>query len=143
MDKRLQWIENLMYASFAVALVAMLGSLYFSEIMGFIPCEYCWYQRVLMYPLVPILAIAAVRKDYRQSVYVMTLSGIGGIISLYHYTVQKTSIFGTDAGMACGIVPCNVQYINWFGFITIPFLALIAFFLIFVMQFLVWKSSRV
>lgn len=142
MDKRDPWLENGMYVSFGISLIAMLGSLYFSEVMGFIPCEYCWYQRVLMYPLVLILGIASVRKDYRQTIYVMPLSAIGGTISLFHYLIQKTSLFGAKAGEACGIVPCNLQYINWFGFITIPFLALIAFTLIFIIQFLIWKRSR-
>ena len=43
-----------------VALVATAGSLYFSEVAHFVPCKLCWYQRIAMYPLVPILAIAAV-----------------------------------------------------------------------------------
>lgn len=135
-------LEQGMYLSFAVALTAMLGSLYFSEIMGAIPCEYCWYQRILMYPLVLILGIAAVRKDYKQTLYVLPLSGIGMCVSLYHYLLQKTDLFGEEAGNACGVVPCNVEYINVFGFVTIPFLALTAFVLIFIMQWMVWTASR-
>ena len=48
----------LLYPAWVVAIVATLGSLYFSEIRHFVPCVLCWYQRILMYPLVPILAVA-------------------------------------------------------------------------------------
>ena len=135
-------VEQCLYLSFAVALVATLGSLYFSEVVGYYPCEYCWYQRIFMYPLVIILGIAAVRKDHLPSIYVMPLAAIGGCLSLYHYLTHETSIFGQDAGNACGLVPCNMEYINWFGFITIPFLAFIAFVLIFTLQWIVWRNTR-
>lgn len=131
-----------MHVAWAISLIATLGSLYFSEIVGFPPCTYCWYQRILMYPLTVILGIAAVRKDVNQSLYVMVLSGIGGVISLYHYLTQKTSWFDFGTGDACGLIPCNTQYINWLGFVTIPFLALIAFAMIFIVQLLVWKAAR-
>ena len=38
-------------------------------------------------------------------------------------------------------VPCNVQYINWLGFITIPFLALTAFTIIIVCMVLIKKHK--
>jgi disulfide bond formation protein DsbB len=125
--------ENGLHMSWIVAVVAMLGSLYFSEILHYLPCKLCWYQRILMYPLVIILGIAAVRKDNKQYIYVLPLSVWGFGISLYHYLMQKTSLF-KEAATACGPVPCDVDYINWLGFITIPFLALIAFVLITVLQ---------
>ena len=37
--------------SLSVAAVSTMGSLIYSEVIGFIPCEYCWYQRYIMYPL--------------------------------------------------------------------------------------------
>ena len=69
----------------------MFGSLYFSEIRQYEPCELCWYQRILMYPFVVILGIATVKKDYKISLYSMVLSAIGGCISFYHYSMQKFS----------------------------------------------------
>jgi disulfide bond formation protein DsbB len=125
--------ENGLHMSWIIAVVAVLGSLYFSEIMNYLPCKLCWYQRILMYPLVIILGIAAVRKDLKQYLYVLPLSIWGIGISLYHYLMQKTSWF-KEAATGCGPVPCDVDYINWLGFITIPFLALIAFVLITVLQ---------
>ncbi len=122
--------ENIIFFAWAVSVIATLGSLYFSEILKFEPCELCWYQRIIMYPLTVILAIAFAKKDDKVAIYMLTLSGIGIPLSLYHYLIQKVPFF-TSHAPACGQVPCTGQYINWFGFITIPFLALVAFILIF------------
>lgn len=136
-DKR----ENLLFLAFAAALIAMFGSLYFSEIRQYEPCELCWYQRIVMYPFVVLLGIATVKKDYGIAFYTMILSAVGGMLSLYHYGLQKVS-FLADTAPACGRVPCTGQYINWLGFITIPFLALTAFIIVFVCSFLVWKQTK-
>jgi len=133
-------IENLLLAASVVALIATLGSLYFSEILLYIPCELCWYQRILMYPLVVILGIAAVKKDAGIATYVLPLSILGGAISFYHYLVQKVDFIGENS-VSCGVVPCTGQYINWLSFITIPFLALIGFTLITIILFMVKKLN--
>jgi disulfide bond formation protein DsbB len=134
-------LENGLHLSFAVALVATLGSLYLSDVMHFTPCKLCWYQRILMYPMVLLLGIAAVRKDYKISTYVLPLSIIGGCISTYHYLIQKTSLFKA-ASNACGDVPCDMDYLDWYGFITIPLLAFIAFVMIAVIHSLIRKAIR-
>ncbi|TCJ05005.1 disulfide oxidoreductase [Cytobacillus praedii] len=136
-DQRETWL----FVSWAASVLAMFGSLYFSEIRQYEPCTLCWYQRILMYPMVIILGIAVIKKDYRISIYTMVLSAIGGCISLYHYSIQKIS-FLADHAASCGRVPCSGQYINWLGFITIPFLALIAFIIIFICSYLLWKKSK-
>lgn len=133
--------ENLLFMSWAASIIAMFGSLYFSEIKQYEPCELCWYQRIIMYPFTVILGIAVVKKDYRISLYTMILSAIGASISGYHYLIQKVSFF-SDHAAACGRVPCTGQYINWLGFITIPFLALTAFVIIFICSYIVWKKTR-
>ncbi|MGM0837854.1 MAG: disulfide oxidoreductase [Bacillota bacterium] len=133
-------IENLLLAASVVALVATLGSLYFSEILLYVPCELCWYQRILMYPLVVILGIAAVKKDAGIATYVLPLSILGGAISIYHFLVQKVDFIGENS-VSCGVVPCTGQYINWLGFITIPFLALIGFTFITIILFMVKKLN--
>ncbi len=134
-------LEQGLYISWVIALVATLGSLYFSEIQKYIPCTYCWYQRILMYPMVILLGIAAVRQDYKQSYYVLPLSILGMCMSAYHYLVQKTSWF-ESAGSGCGIIPCNAAYINWLGFISIPFLAFVAFTLITAMNVWIIREVR-
>ncbi|MFX3637385.1 MAG: disulfide oxidoreductase [Candidatus Pristimantibacillus sp.] len=118
-----------LYMAWIVAVVATLGSLYFSEIRGFIPCELCWYQRILMYPLSLILGIAAFYDEYKIKKYVLPLSIMGIFVSTFHYMEQKIPGFAAIKPCTQG-VPCNVQYINWFGFVTIPFLALTGFVLI-------------
>jgi len=133
--------ETLLFVSWAASVIAMFGSLYFSEIRQYEPCTLCWYQRILMYPLVVILGMAVIRKDYKISLYTMVISAIGGCISLYHYLIQKVAILGEHAA-SCGRVPCTGQYINWLGFITIPLLALIAFIIIFVCSYSLWKRSK-
>jgi disulfide bond formation protein DsbB len=118
-----------LYLAWIVSLVDTLGSLYFSEIKGYIPCELCWFQRIAMYPLSIILGIAAYDNDKNMKKYVLPLSIIGGCISIFHYLEQKVPAMSAIKTCTKG-VPCNVDYINWLGFITIPFLALIAFSLI-------------
>lgn len=119
----------LLYSAWLISLIATLGSLYFSEIKGFIPCELCWYQRIFMYPLVLILGIATFQNDLKVPKYILPLSLLGGIISFFHYLEQKVPGFG-GIKPCISDVPCSSEYINWVGFITIPFLALIAFSLI-------------
>lgn len=124
---RSSWFESYaLYIAWVISLTATLGSLYFSEIREFVPCELCWIQRIFMYPLTILLGIAAFTSDVRMRLYVLPLTLIGGTISLYHYLVQKVPGFADIKPCVQG-VPCNIQYINWFGFVTIPFLALTAF----------------
>ncbi|WP_214778907.1 disulfide oxidoreductase [Exiguobacterium sp. s22] len=115
-----------LYLAWLVSLTATLGSLYFSEIREFVPCELCWIQRIFMYPLTILLGIAVFTDDRSVRKYVLPLTIIGGFVSLYHYLVQKVPGFAEIQPCTQG-VPCSGQYINWLGFITIPFLALTAF----------------
>ncbi|GAA0327932.1 disulfide oxidoreductase [Bacillus carboniphilus] len=130
--------ETFLFIAWATSIIAMFGSLYFSEVRMYEPCELCWYQRILMYPLTVILGIGVVKKDFAISFYTFILSTIGAIISLYHYSIQKIDFLGENS-VSCGRVPCTGEYINYFGFVTIPFLALIAFILISIFSFLTWK----
>lgn len=121
-SKKTLWL----YFSWLVSMIATFGSLYFSEIQNFVPCELCWYQRILMYPCTLILGIATFKNDWTVTKYVLPLTIIGIIISLTHYLEQKIPAFHGMKPCLNG-VPCTTEYINWLGFITIPFLALIAF----------------
>lgn len=133
--------DNGLHLAWMVAVVATLGSLYFSEIMEYIPCKLCWIQRIFMYPLVLIIGIAAVKRDYKITGYVLALTIPGGLVSLYHYMYEKTDWFKAASNF-CGETPCDIEYINWLGFITIPFLALTAFVIITVLCFLLRKADR-
>ena len=118
-----------LYAAWLVAVTATAGSLYFSEVRLFVPCSLCWYQRIFMYPLVILLGIASYRQDTGIVRYALPLSVLGGTVSLFHYLEQKVPGFSAPTLCRAG-VPCTQEYINWLGFITIPFLALVAFTLI-------------
>lgn len=133
--------ENGLFMAWVVAVTATLGSLYFSEIMEYIPCKLCWIQRIFMYPLAIILGIAAVKKDYKITGYVLPLSVTGGLVSLYHYLYEKTDWFHAASNF-CGENPCDIEYINWFGFMTIPFLALVAFILITILCFMIRSAEK-
>lgn len=133
--------ENSLLFIWVVSLIATLGSLYFSQVRGFIPCELCWVQRIFMYPLVIIIGIAYVQKNPRIAMTTLALSVVGGAVSLYHYGIQKLQ-FLSDSAPSCGQVPCTGEYINYLGFITIPFLALVAFALIAGTSVYLWKSLK-
>ncbi|WP_336823856.1 disulfide oxidoreductase [Sporosarcina sp. USHLN248] len=138
MPKRL---ENSLLFIFTVSLIATLGSLYFSEVRGFEPCTLCWYQRILMYPLILISGIALIQKNSNIALTTALFSLIGGCMSLYHYSIQKLS-FLKESAPACGNVPCTGQYVNYLGFITIPFMALLAFILIFITSLFMMKWQK-
>jgi disulfide bond formation protein DsbB len=134
-------LENILVSAWVISLIATLGSLYFSEILKFIPCHLCWFQRIFMYPQVVLLGIAVIRKEYGIARYSLALSVIGGTISLYHYLLQKVPFFQSHS-ISCGRIPCTGQYINWLGFITIPFLALVAFVLISVLSIIIIRQEK-
>ncbi|QDP39737.1 disulfide oxidoreductase [Radiobacillus deserti] len=133
--------DTILFIIWAQSVVAMLGSLFFSEVMHFIPCELCWYQRILMYPLVIMYGYAVVKKDMRFAFPGVLMSGIGMFVSTYHYILQKVPAL-REAGESCGIIPCTTEYINVFGFITIPFLALVAFIIIFFLHVTLLVQQR-
>jgi len=112
--------------SFLIALIATLGSLFFSEVMQFIPCSMCWYQRIFMYPLVLIFLINLLYPDDKLLKYSMPLVLIGLFFSIYHNLLMFGIIPESVVPCVQG-VPCSTEYINWLGFITIPFLSLIAY----------------
>lgn len=118
-----------LYGAWLVSLAATVGSLYFSEVRMFVPCALCWWQRVLMYPLVVVLGVATFRQDLSAWRTALPLSLIGLGTATYHYLLQKVPGIAPPASCAAG-VPCTMQYIDWFGFVTIPFLAGVAFLII-------------
>ena len=114
------------YAAWVQALVATLGSLYFSEIRHFTPCVLCWYQRIAMYPLVVIIAVGILRKDKRMYQYVLPLSLIGLLISGYHNLLYYKVIPESWAPCVAG-VSCTIRFVYWFGWLSIPLLSFTAF----------------
>jgi Disulfide bond formation protein DsbB len=115
-------VRNPLAAS--VAATAMLGSLYFSEVANYVPCNLCWYQRIAMYPLAVLLVVATLRReDIRH--YVVPLAAIGMLVSSYHWLYERVP--SLDAGICSVAVPCNLVWFEEFGFITLAFMALVGF----------------
>ena len=80
---RRQW--TLLLVCWLASLASSLGSLFFSEVLGLEPCVLCWYQRIAMFPLVPILAIGLYKQDLYSVRYALPLAGAGTLIALYHF----------------------------------------------------------
>lgn len=118
--------DFLPYLAWIIALVATIGSLFFSEVMQLPPCVLCWYQRIAMYPLVLIIGIGIILRDSRMKSYALPLCLIGLGISIYHnllyYGIIPESITPCTQGISC-----TSRQIEWLGFITIPLMALTAF----------------
>jgi len=119
-----------------VAIAAMAGSLYLSEIAHLIPCKLCWFQRIAMYPIAIVLPIAAWRKDNGIRLYAAVLAVIGLGVAIWHRLIQAFPSLDSGACAAVG-PPCSAPYIKEFGFVTIPYMALSAFALILV---LLWAN---
>ncbi|MBI3633594.1 MAG: disulfide bond formation protein B [Candidatus Vogelbacteria bacterium] len=130
-----------LYASWFVALAAMLGSLYFSEILKLPPCVLCWYQRILMYPLVLIIPVAILNRDEKGHSYVLPLSILGGCVAFYHYLLYIKIIPDTLAPCSTG-VSCTTRLVEWFGFINIPLLSFIAFVVITLLMIIYSKTKE-
>ncbi len=125
-----RWIESRgMLFAFIVALVATLGSLTYSDILGYEPCKLCWYQRIFMYSLVPLLGMAIWRKDRSFLPYAIMMSIVGGLIAVYHYTVQLGFV-PAPCSVSGYSVSCAKVFVLRFGYITIPVMAFSAFLLI-------------
>jgi disulfide bond formation protein DsbB len=132
---------SLLGIAFIQALASMVGSLYFSEIRNFAPCLLCWYQRIAMYPIVVILGVALYTDDEHAPKYVLPLSLIGVGIAIYHNLLAYGVIPEAIAPCRLG-VSCTTTYVSYLGFITIPFLSLVAFIVITICMLLMLKSKR-
>jgi hypothetical protein len=154
------WQPWLGVGIFIQAFVATIGSLYYSTFgdpvlnfangnlfpfnSGLEPCLLCWFARILMYPIAIISYMGIAKRDKHFTDYVLPLSIIGVFLEAYHYALQKLpihSIFG------CSLEnPCSALQVNYFGFITIPFLALTAFIVITTLAvanaYINWKTQR-
>lgn len=126
------------FIAWIISLIATLGSLYFSEIVGYPPCDLCWYQRIFMYPLTIILGIAVYKKSNEVIPYILPLPLIGFAIALYQYILQNLP--AVDSSFCGPDISCTTKYIDIFGFITLPFLSMVSFAIIFVLLLVVRKK---
>ena len=125
----LDFIDNhFLTIGFILSLTASLFSLVYSEIINFLPCYLCWFQRIFLFPIPFILGVAIWYKDRKIVKYVLPLLAIGFFISVYQnfiYYFRNTGSLPCDASG----VSCYQRLVSEFGgYISIPMLALTIFF---------------
>ena len=125
-----------LWLAFLVAAVATGGSLFFSEIAHFVPCELCWFQRICMYPLSITTLLMAIANDQRATRYLLPLPVVGAGVSVYHLLVENGVVKESQACLVSAPGGCATKWINEFGYVTIPTLALTAFALTFAFMLL-------
>jgi disulfide bond formation protein DsbB len=132
-----RWIWGYeLWLAFLVAAVATGGSLFLSEIAHFVPCELCWFQRICMYPLSITTLLVALANDHRASRYLLPLPVVGAGVSVYHLLVENGVVRESQACLVSAPGGCTTKWINEFGYVTIPTLALTAFALTFAFMLL-------
>jgi disulfide bond formation protein DsbB len=110
-------------AAAVIAVVTTLGSLYYSEVALYPPCTLCWYQRIAIYPQVVVLGVAAWRRDAQVWRTAVPLALVGAAISVWHVVIERNPAL---AGPCDPTNPCALLWVEEFGFLTIPTMALIA-----------------
>jgi disulfide bond formation protein DsbB len=120
--------KHAMIIIFAVSFISTTSSLIYSELLGFEPCTLCWWQRIAMYPIVFMSAFALQQYSRQVRNTILTLSGAGVVIAVYHYIIQLTNNTGF---CLAGAVDCATIQVNYFGFLSIPLMSATAFAIIF------------
>ena len=128
------------WLAFAIAAIAVTGSLYYSEIAHFTPCEMCWLQRGVMYPLAVILLVAAIRRDVNAWRYVIPIAALGLLFSTYHYQLE---LFPEQPSMCSTTVPCSVRFVEVYGFVSLAFMAGAVFISIIALHVAMLRARRI
>jgi disulfide bond formation protein DsbB len=132
--------DSALWLAWLVAAVATGGSLIYSGVIHFPPCRLCWYQRIAMYPLSVILLIGALRKELVVRYYALPLAVGGALTSVWHYLNQ---LYPSLEGGSCDPNnPCSSQFVEVFGFVSIPFMAGSGFILISVLLAFYMRTER-
>lgn len=128
----------LVFAACIVATTAMLGSLFFSEIMAIPVCKLCWYQRTALYPLVVVLAM----NLFPFNPGVIRTAGVlvvaGWLIALFQ-VLMVAGIIPENVQPCVQGIPCSETHVALFGFLNIPVLSLLTFSLIGILLFFTHK----
>ena len=143
---RLGWMnifkKHGLWLVFGTALAGMLLSLFYSDVVGYEPCKFCWLARIFMYPQVFLLGMAFWKKESRRIVdYSLILSIIGLLITGYQLLLQA-GLVPTPPCAATGAVACTKIYFEYFGYVTIPAMAFTAFALMTIFALAFKKGSE-
>jgi disulfide bond formation protein DsbB len=134
-------VKTFPYIVFCISTIALFMSLYFSEIMKLVPCKLCWYQRINMYPILPMTVAGILMKDKKLACYVLPLSIAGLLLALYH-NLLVWGIVPESAAPCTAAVACSKQDFVLYGFITIPLMSLAAFAIITILMLIYARSQR-
>lgn len=127
--------------AFLVSVAAVAGSLVYSNIIGYEPCVLCWWQRLLLYPVAGMLAVALVKKDFIKP-YVLAFAVPGALLAAYHYYGQMFNISALPcAAPVAGGISCASRYVYEFGYITIPMMSFTVFALIIALMLVSRKAE--
>jgi len=130
------WAQPL---SALIAIMATGGSLYYSESVGFVPCRFCWFQRIAMYPLAFMLTIEILSRRRLPRIQPILLAAIGAVISAYHYRLQVVG----ETSTSCEIDnPCSAKWIEVAGFMTLPAMAFCGFVSIIILNILAARGEH-
>jgi len=133
---------TLIFAAWLVASASTLGSLFLGEVVQLPLCVLCWYQRILMFPLVLILPVGLFPLDHKVVRYALPLAVLGWLFAVFHLLLIAGVIPESITPCTQG-VPCSEKVIEWFGFVTIPLLSVVAFSTIIALFVLAYfRSSR-
>lgn len=123
-------------------LSAVIGSLIYSDIVGFPPCDLCWYQRICLYPQLVIVLMAMFKKDKTIIDYLVPLSVMGAIVALYQSFIQWGFSLGSVVGCASVGEACAKVYFKEYSYITIPFMSFTVFMYIIALKFVYYHKSK-
>jgi disulfide bond formation protein DsbB len=117
--------ENAYTLVFLSTLIATLGSLFFSEIAKFAPCVLCWYQRIFIYPQALLTYLAIMRSEaWILRPYLLALNVAGLVFSAYHNFILLFPQYHIFECTTTGGPSCIAGYKFYYGYITIPLMAL-------------------
>jgi len=134
--------DNILYIGWVQAILGVGGSLFFSEVMHYPPCVLCWWQRVVIYPMVVLFAVAIYRKDRNVFWYAMPLLVVGWLVSLFHNLLYYKLIPDELAPCALG-VSCTTKFVEYFGFVTIPLMAFVSLNVMIASLIIFYKNNNV
>jgi disulfide bond formation protein DsbB len=146
--KVMEWIgEHTLLLGLFLSASATIGSLMYSQVVGYPACILCWVQRIFMYPLMFLFGLAWWRKDRSIIPYALLLTLLGGMVALYQWAKDMLALYGDPSlSLGCpvvaGLPSCDRIYVLEFGYITIPMIALNAFILIAVVLYASMRTQK-
>ncbi len=120
---------------------ALVGSLAYSDIAGFPPCELCWIQRIFMYPQTLLVFVAMIKKEKSIVDYLLPLSILGALVAVYH---SMTNLGVGPSLLGCTAVggECSKLLVLEYGYITIPFMALTTFVYLIAISVVYYRAQK-